>query len=703
MFRVISLSVLLTACAWSSNAQSTIVKGKIVSENLEPLPGAGIRSLRIKSIGTSADANGDFEVAIEKSDTLIISYMGFNQKQVSVAEMNDGGIISLEPLTQAINTIEVTAERIIAEEFTVKKIKKLDIYTNPNAKADPILAVNSMPSATTLDESANISLRGGSPAETGIFLNNVPINDAVRFSQLNGIGTFSIFNTAIVNSVHVYPGNPPLEFGNSTSGLIAIQTDENIPAATINTISVSLASLGFLSSRKLGERSSLTLFSNYQPSVFLTGLNRKSLSNLKKFSSADVGLHFYHQFKNRSVLKIFNYTLSESYKFRYEQPTYDGVFHQQKQRNFTVANFRKNIGNVEVSLNQGLSFSKAAYHYGTTDIDLSLHDLYSSLHLYRKGERSEWKTGVSFDHKQSSFAGRFPTYDFAAADHHPTSIAANDDHVSVPEWYGYYKLYLGGRWVAGAGIRKNIAIEKLKNYTAIQANLHFNVSDDLRINASAGKYFKYSLPQGSGGPSLTACNQFSMDVNYKTSKLESSVSVFIREGTTQLERSEIKGFEAFTKIKVIRNLQAQVSFTTLDAKIKTGDVTKPSPYNIHYFVRGSLEYKIQGTWTVTSIFLVRQGSYYQPVSSTIFRDDLQVYEPVYSIDAERLPQYKTVDLSISKIFPFTKKSTAVAFLSSGNIFDLKNIRTYVYNSDYTVQKEYLFSQRTVYFGIIVNF
>jgi hypothetical protein len=703
MFLKIVVAVLLTVSAEIVHAQIVTIKGRVVSDNNEGLPGTSIRSKRNYNIGINADENGNFELSVDKADTLIILYLGFEEKQIPAANLGQRQTIVLKSATQAIDEIEISAEQIIAEEFTVKKIRKLEIYTNPGAKADPILAVNSMPSATTLDESANISLRGGSPAETGIFLNNVPINDAVRFSQLNGIGTFSIFNTAIVNSVQVYPGNPPLEFGNSTSGLIAIQTDENIPAKPTNTVSVTLASLGFFSSRKLSERSSLTIFSNYQPSLFLTELNQKSLSNLKKFSSADIGIHFYHQFKKRAVIKIFNYTLSESYKFRYEHPSYDGIFHQRKQRNFTVVNFRKYFGKIELSFNQGLSVSNANYTYGTTDINLTLQDLYSSLHLYHSGEKSEWKTGISFDHKQSRFDGRFPTFDFAAAEHHPTSSAKANDHVSVPEWYGYYKLFLGPRWIAGVGARKNIAMEKLKNYTSFQGNIHFTGSDAFHLNLSAGKYFKYFLQQGNGDPVLTACHQYSLDLNYKVTKFESSLSIFYRDGHASAETSKIKGLEAFTRIRMSRNLQSQLSFTTLNADRMNGNISQPSPYNINYFVRGSLEYKVQGTWTITSIFLVRQGSYYQPVSATLYQDDLQAYEPIYSNDVERLPQYQTFDLSVSKIFPFSQQSTAVVFLSSGNIFNFKNVRTYTYNHNYTTRKEYLFSQRTVYFGIVINF
>jgi hypothetical protein len=126
--------------------------------------------------------------------------------------------VKLSAATTKLDEVEIKSERLIAADFTVRKMSKLAIYTNPSSKADPLLAVNTLPSSTTLDESPNISIRGSSPAETGIFFNNVPIYDAVRYAQINGLGTFSVFNTALINQVQVYPGNPPLEFGNTTSG-----------------------------------------------------------------------------------------------------------------------------------------------------------------------------------------------------------------------------------------------------------------------------------------------------------------------------------------------------------------------------------------------------------------------------------------------------------------------------------------------------
>lgn len=701
---LVLLSVI--ACATTCVAQPCTVKGKIVEAHTgDLLAGAGVRSLANSAQGTVSDANGSFELTTTTEDTLVVTFMGYADEVVPVATLAGCTVtVEMTALAKDIDVVEIKAERIIAEEFTIRKIRKLDIYTNPSAKADPILAVNSMPSATTTDESANISLRGGSPAETGIFLNNVPINDAVRYSQLNGIGTFSIFNTALINNVQVYPGNPPLEYGNSTSGLIALQTDENIPARGASSVALTLASMGAYTTGKLTERSSFTVFGNYQPSVLLRAVNKRTLKDLRSFSSGDLGAHYYGKWRRNTVVKVFNYSLVESYRFHLAEPSYDGIFDQHKVRNFTVANIRKRIRNTEVSFNQGVSFSKADYRYGTTDIDLALHDLFSSFNVHRSGQAAEWKAGLSYDHKSSDFTGTFPVYSFAADVDHPVAHAAASDHVSNPEVYAYYKYFLDSRWVAGAGIRKNIAVENFKDYLSLQGNLHYKPDENLTINMSVGRYHKYQLPRGEGSvPHLIKSLQYSADMNYATSALEASFSAFYKRGLAEGVTTAIRGVEWFTRYKFNNSLRLQLSLTSLDAESTQQGGSKPSPYNIHYFIRGNAEYKIKGVWTLTTVFLFRQGSYYYPVAGTAFHESLQVYEPIYAQDPERLPAYNTIDVSVSRIFLLTQKASAVAFASAGNVCNMKNVRSYTYSHDYSQRQAYLFSLRTFYIGLVINF
>lgn len=193
--------------------------------------------------GSISNEDGEFSLPIsdqDLNDSIVISFIGYKEEKIAVSDMNNhSDTVLLEPYTKQIDEASITVKKIISEEFVIKKIDQLDIYINPLSKADPLLAVNGMAASTTIDESANISLRGSSPEETGIFFNGVPIYDAVRFSQMNGIGTFSIFNTSIVDKMLVFPSNPPIECGNATSGMVSIFTDDQLPLSNSNYITLS--------------------------------------------------------------------------------------------------------------------------------------------------------------------------------------------------------------------------------------------------------------------------------------------------------------------------------------------------------------------------------------------------------------------------------------------------------------------------------
>lgn len=704
---LILIIVLIMFVPFSSTAQTCVsIQGVVTDATTgEALPGANIRSAGNSTFGTTTDGIGNFTIRVGVADTLLVTFIGYEPVRIAITDVeNCFSAIYLQPLSKSMDEVTIQAERIIAEEFTIRKIRKLEIYTNPSAKADPILAVNSMPSATTTDESANISLRGGSPAETGVFLNNVPISDAVRYSQLNGIGTFSIFNTVIINNVQVFPGNPPLEYGNSTSGLIALQTEESVPENPYNSLSLTLANIGMYTSRKVSKKSSLSFFSNYQPSAAIRMLNPKTLRDLKSFSSVDAGVHYYLQLPGKGMIKIFNYSIRESYRFHYNTPTHEGLFHQQKIRNLTILNFRKRIKNTEFGFNQGINFSSANYHYSTLITDLTLKDLFSSFHVHRITETFEWKTGVTYDFKHSRYNGQFPVYSYAVGEQYPFVRATSDNFIRNPEWYGYMKKYAGQRWILGGGVRKNLNVDKDNNYLSYQGNIHYKPSDVWTMNASAGKYHKYQLPNAEADNMyLIRCYQYSLDINANVGKSEYSVSLFYKESETNTLTTFIWGIELFTHYRINSKLKFQLSVTSLDATQTAGEQTQPSPYNIHYFIRGNAEYKFKDTWTLNAVFLLRQGTYYYDVEHTRYDQALRVYEPIYVNTPARLPAYNIIDVTLTKIFPLSDKIVCVAFLSAGNVLNFKNTREFNYNFDYSQKQPALFSQRTIYTGIVFNF
>jgi hypothetical protein len=611
----------------------------------------------------------------------------------------------LESITTQTQEVVVVAERLIAEEFRTFKATKLQIYTNPAARADPLLAVNAMPSSTTLDESANISLRGSTAQETGIYLNNVPIYDGVRYSQLNGIGTFSIFNTAIINNVQVFPGNPPLEYGNASAGLIALQTESTVPEKNSTQVSVTLANVGINAELRINPKSALIVFSNYQYSGLLTGINKKAFKRIKKFNTTDLGLHYFHAWKPNTSVRIFNYSLKESFVYDFIHPSYRGDFNAGKIRNFTTLSVQHRIGNGELSFNQGASFGKSDFAYSASDIRINYVDLFSSLNYHHTSRWIDFKTGFSYDARKQKFAGVIPLLGYALGTEHPHFNAASTTRIPLTEWYGYGKLTISEKWLAGLGLRKNFPAGNQPNYTSMQVNLKWQPIEKLSWLVGIGQYHKLDFARNEETPTVQYENQqASSDLSFKTNRYELTASVFSKSTVTQINRQYTNGLELFALYKNPK-ITAQLSFTTLQARIKTENLSYRSSYDLGYFTKGNIQYRFKQTWSVAAFALWRQGAWYQPVVSSVFDPQWQVYEPTLAPynQQERMPDYFSLSGNISKVFALSEKMTLISFLSAENITNHFNVRAYTYNSDYSMAIAERFTQRTFFLGAVLNF
>ena len=689
---------------WAQNLSGLVIDGR----TKEVLPGANVYLIRDLAIGTTTSLDGRFSIpltSVRPSDTLRISFVGYKDSYLIVSNAKGKGVtIRMESSSQKIDEVVVRAERLIAEEFNYKKISKIEVYKNPSAKADPLLAVNSMPSATTTDESANVSFRGSSPGETGIFFNDVPIYGAVRFAGLNGIGTFSIFNTSIIKDLLVFPGNPPLEYGNTTSGVISLYSDDRIPGESQNSAIVSLASYGFNRYQRLGKNSALTFFTNYSLSGIIRSLNGEALRDVLKFRANDIGIHFVHQFDQKTNLRFFNYAISEGYQFQLREPTFTGVFEQQKKRNFSVVNLKRSYANSSLTFNGGFSVSQSAFDYSRTYIEIKNQDYFIGVNYSYFGRSDELKFGISYDNREQQFRGDVPEFDFAVGIDHPViDIRATDD-VATPEFYSYYKRQISEKWTIGAGVRKNIALEDQQSYWSYQSNFHFQPTKNFKIIIGAGQYHQYQFGRDDNGELLRRSRQFSTDFKYKRPRSEQAISVFYKKNRATIS-TEIRGLEYYTSFKFNATTKAQISLTAISAKHNNGELEYSSPFDIGLFAKGSLTKEFPYGISVTSNFLWRQGTFFLPIENSEFRAELNAFEPIFTSldDQQRLDSYRIVDLAISKMHPISEKLVIIYFASLNNVFDFKNQRSLTYNFDYTETSENYFSRRSVYFGASLNF
>jgi hypothetical protein len=678
------------------------------AENQTALVGVNIYPKDNLRSGYSSGFDGSVELLLSDLDQFSIwevSYIGYEKMQVESSWLQNNTIISMKPDNKLLQSVEVKAERLVAEEFKLEKLDRLDIYQNPAAKADPILAVNNMPASTTTDESANISLRGSSPLETGILIDNVPIYNAVKFAQLNGIGTFSIFNTAIVEKVNVFAGNPPLEYGNVSSGLIAIETQNSIPSHGSTSIVASMASFGITHTQPLGSKAAITVFSNYQPSGVIKALNNEALSELNNFSSGDLGLHLTIMPTSKLKLKSISYLLDESYNFAFRSPSFTGDFTQNTKRFFNVSSVGLQLSDHHrLSVNTGISRSESLFEFSKFEYVRPRNDHYLSVnHLYSK-KRMDIKFGFTYDKQYLQVTGIAPRYGYAMRSKHPADSLDFDRNISISELYFYYKKRFSDRLIIGSGARKSIGDIENRDYLSRQFNLFYKSKKSLELIFGYGRYHRTTINNFTFEPILFRSRQASVDFKWNYDKVETQLSFYYKKTDANNATQQLLGLELFGRTKASSKITAEASLTLLRP---VGTIPRANSNlwgeSINYFIRGTIEAKLGSGWTTNSNLLIREGGSFAVTNDANYNADLDVYQPINNGMMYQFGTYKNISWGLQKLHPISERLTAIYFFSLNNVFNFKNESSLNYTADYSNSTPSYFSRRLFYAGVSINF
>ncbi|MDG1397684.1 MAG: TonB-dependent receptor [Polaribacter sp.] len=167
------------------NAQSFRLKGTVVGENNETLPGATIL-VKETNQGTSTDFDGKFNIKISKGIfTIQVSFIGYktvNQK-VSITENLEINV-SLKPNETLLDEVLVSAVRVNADiPVTFSNLSKKEIAKRNLGQDIPVL-MNYLPNVvSSSDAGAGVgytymNVRGSNSERINVTINGIPYNDA---------------------------------------------------------------------------------------------------------------------------------------------------------------------------------------------------------------------------------------------------------------------------------------------------------------------------------------------------------------------------------------------------------------------------------------------------------------------------------------------------------------------------------------------
>ena len=482
-------------------AQSTI-SGMVKDHSTkDPLIGANVVWKSKVWQGSRTEQDGSFVVStagILCPDTLLISYLGYQPIKVAIDSFMANNLeLDLFPSVEGFDnlTIEVKAPKLLAREFSVAKLNQLDIYTNPNAKADALLAVQSLASTTSIDESANVSFRGSSPAHTHIYLDGVPIRHAVRLDQSNGIGQFSIFNTALLNSVDVYASNAPLMMGASTSGAIALETTTTT-GQLLHSISANLASGGYFGQYALSKKLDLTAYGNYNFGNGLRWLNPRSMHAIRGLEALDGGILLHYHPSTNHRIKWYGYGLSEQYRYGITLPTWSGDFNQIKQSAMSIGTYEWQKDHWKMAIRHGLQWHHGDYQLANIHQDILNIDVFQSFQASYYKNKIQFMVGGHYWFNERNADMLLPVFNHAVGEEYPNTPFMVNQSIKMGEGFVYGKRTINDQLTIGIGGRWHYTIDDSDPIDwSAQLNIHHAWEEGHQIIFGGGRYFAWILPQ----------------------------------------------------------------------------------------------------------------------------------------------------------------------------------------------------------------
>ena len=281
------------------------LKGIITDDENNPLPGANI-FIKGSYDGTTTDLDGmfSFNVPPVKDAILIISYIGFETKEIPLSEISapDKMDISLSDISGELREVVITAGTFEAsEKKRAVMMNPIDIVTTANSDGDVYSALATFPGVQKQGESGKIIVRGGDSHETKTYVDGMLVSTPYA-SSMPDLPVRGRFSPMIFDGVMFSTGGYSAEYGQALSSVLELNTpgifDEDL-------ISISLMNVGAGAGlTRRNTRSAISMEANYN-NTYPYFLMAKSDLNWKKMPESLGGNLYYRRKTPKSgMLKI---------------------------------------------------------------------------------------------------------------------------------------------------------------------------------------------------------------------------------------------------------------------------------------------------------------------------------------------------------------------------------------------------------------
>ncbi len=713
-------------------AAKSVIRGSVLDADNNPLPYVNVY-IKDSFDGAMTDTSGKFvfNTAVKGKVELIASLIGYKtfDEVYEIIELKNKHL-TIHLKNEAVKTKEVV---VTASSFGTEKGKgivmsPLEVYMTPGGAADIFQTLKTLPGLTQVSESAELYVRGGSPDETLIMVDQAPVEHPYTFESAYG-GIFSNISTSAVKDMFFSSGGFSAKYGNAMSGVLDLQTKDE-PLANQLSLGLSLANLDITGIRqlindKLGVR--FNFRKSFTGPIFLLNGSSREFTLIPE--SDDYYGSVIYKFSPEGQLKFFTSGENDKEGVNVSLPGYVDQFNGKSGNNFYNLQY-KGFPSSDLSLKSSLSFSRFTDNWKLGVLDFTQTDKVFDSRTdidYFPTQGSTFSFGFEFEKRITDYAGIVPEYDYnLKADAPQTVINAAPAVNRFGVYFEYERSNLFGinNTFIKAGGRVDV-IDPLKLYwfdPRVSAGYKFSKSSALSF--STGIFHeapdpRYYAPQD-GNPGLKSMhavhyiisydykpdedNNFRMEAYYKRYyglPLDDEKTNYSNNGY-----GYARGIDLMYKASFTNGFSGWISYGFIDTKRKWLDYPSllPSDYDVTHNLALVLKYNFSQDFQAGINYKYATGKPFTPVTGAELQKVQDVYEPLYGLkNSSRLPDYQRLDLRLTYLTNLFNNFT-VFYIEALNVLNISNIFDYSYNYNYSRKaavKSY-FGRRTVVFGAQMN-
>ena len=709
------------------------IEGKITDEKNNPLSYVNIFLLNTTD-GTMSDEEGNFFFvsSLKGKAVLTASIVGYEKFQQEI-ELSDKKIeINIRLSEKAVNLKEavVTGSSYGSEKEKGLVISRLDILTTPGGAADIFQSLKTLPGLTQVSESAELYIRGGDPIESLTMIDGALAYHPYTFESAYG-GLFSNLSQTVVKGMYFSSGGFSAKYGNALSGVLDIET-RNQPDNYKYQVGLSIANASLSVDFPI-DKNNLGLYfdirqSFTKPIFWLNGgLDRLTVTPASRNATGGI----VYSYSQTGRLKLFGIFADDEQGVKVERAEYNGTF------NGNSKNYFANLQNTDILLDFVVMKNSLSYNKYSNEWQFGLLDLTKTDYVY--SFRNDFELSVTtsnkilfggeIENRKVNYLGKIPEDDFNIK---PDAQAKIIDASFSGARFGTYTEFqsanpLGlNNFSISAGLRYDKIPGLNLSWIDPRASFGYRLNDKSTLKFGWGIFHQLPDPQlfrpVDGNPNLKSmrAEHFILSYDYSIDEQNSFRAELYHKKYSDLPKENdvlnydnsgngfANGVDIILKGNLPLNITGWISYGYINTKRLWMDFDEltSSSFDITHNLTLVLKYNLSDSWQIGVNAKYATGRPYTPVASSIYRNDLNIYEPVYaSTNSGRFPDYKRVDLRITYFNQLFGTIPVVAFMEGLNILNFQNIFGYAYSGNYSERKEIqsYFGRRMLVLGFMLNF